>query len=229
MADHESGGRDSHEVAVRISGRVKWFDGGKGYGFVVPDDASQTGLKDVLLHVTCLRHAGRDDAPEGAPVICDVVKRPKGWQVLEIIELDDSAAPQGAAHGADDRSRSPSDPARSRPPVAAHPAREEPRLYPRDTGAESDVAAASTLQATKAPRVLIDPEGQFEPAKVKWFNRAKGYGFVVREAQPGDIFIHIEVLRRTGVDDLQPGEAVKVRLAEGPKGLVAAEIELGQA
>ena len=225
MADHESGGRDSHEVAVRISGRVKWFDGGKGYGFVVPDDASQTGLKDVLLHVTCLRHAGRDGAPEGAPVICDVVKRPKGWQVLEIIELDDSAAPQGAAHGTEDRPRAASDPARPRPPIPAHPLREtrdQERLSAKDNGAGDALAA-------KPPRVVIDPEGKLEPAKVKWFNRAKGYGFVVREAQPGDIFIHIEVLRRTGVDDLQPGEPVKVRLAEGPKGLVAAEIELGQA
>ena len=72
---------DSQEESVRISGRVKWFDAGKGYGFIVPDDPSQTGLRDVLLHVTSLRNCGRESAAEGAIIVCEVVKRPKGWQV----------------------------------------------------------------------------------------------------------------------------------------------------
>jgi CspA family cold shock protein len=84
---------DSHEESVRISGRVKWFDAGKGYGFIVPDDPSQTGLRDVLLHVTSLRNCGRESAAEGSIIICEVVKRPKGWQVHEVVELDESAAP----------------------------------------------------------------------------------------------------------------------------------------
>ena len=67
------------DESVRISGRVKWFDPGKGYGFIVPDDPGKTGLKDVLLHVTSLRQSGRESALEGSIIVCDAVRRPKGW------------------------------------------------------------------------------------------------------------------------------------------------------
>ena len=80
MSGFEMEGADPGE-AVRISGRVKWFDAGKGYGFIVPDDPGQTGLKDVLLHVTSRRQAGREAALEGSVIVCDVVRRPKGWRL----------------------------------------------------------------------------------------------------------------------------------------------------
>lgn len=74
----------------------------------------------------------------------------------------------------------------------------------------------------------IDPEimraAPLEPARVKWFDKAKGFGFANVFGRSQDIFIHIEVLRRSGLADLQPGEAIAVRVIEGKRGQMATEV-----
>lgn len=62
------------------------------------------------------------------------------------------------------------------------------------------------------------------PARVKWFDRHKGFGFANLFARPGDVFLHAEVLRHCGFADLQPGEAVALRVVDGSRGLMAAEV-----
>ena len=59
------------------------------------------------------------------------------------------------------------------------------------------------------------------PARVKWFDKAKGFGFANIFGRPEDIFIHIEVLRRSGFADLPPGEAVGLKVIEGRRGRLA--------
>ena len=66
--------------------------------------------------------------------------------------------------------------------------------------------------------------GEYIAALVKWYNNERGYGFVTREAQDGDIFVHAAVLRRHGMESLAPGQKVMVRIAEGQKGLQVVEI-----
>lgn len=63
-----------------------------------------------------------------------------------------------------------------------------------------------------------------QPARVKWFDKGKGFGFANVFGKDADVFLHVEVLRQSGLADLQPGEALAMRVIDGKRGLMAAEV-----
>ena len=81
MSDQNQGGSE-------LRGRIKWFNPEKGFGFVTPAD----GAPDVFLHISALKDAGLQDAPEGATIHCAVGQGRKGIQVTRVITLDTSTA-----------------------------------------------------------------------------------------------------------------------------------------
>ena len=163
------------------TGRVKWFDATRGFGFLVSDDCEG----DILIHFSVLKEHGRRSLPEGATVECLAEHQDRGFQARKIISIDLSTAL----------------------PLPARP-----------------VQASGERADRKA---LADAAGEYEPVEVKWFNRVKGYGFLNRagEGENGeDIFVHMETVRQSEIVDLQPGQQLEARIAEGRKGLTAVEL-----
>ncbi len=158
------------------TGKVKWFDTTKGFGFVLDDE----GGPDILLHANVLRNFGRSSVSEGTEVEVVVVASDRGQQASEIVRM------------------------------------EQPDTVPENAlrGLEEAGIDLSTLSAHSA----------LTPARVKWFDKIKGFGFLNVFESTEDIFVHAEVLRAYGISELQQGEAVTVRTATGPRGKLAVEI-----
>ncbi len=164
---------EDEEADRLINGRVKWFDGTKGFGFIISDE----GGPDILLHANVLRNYGQGSVAENSRITVRTQSTPRGVQASEVLQID--------------------------PPAE--------ELQP---------------QRAAAPQLDIEApaDAPFLAARVKWFDKAKGFGFANVFGQSDDVFVHVEILRRYGLADLQPGEAVAMKVVDGPRGKMAAEV-----
>ena len=62
-----------------------------------------------------------------------------------------------------------------------------------------------------------------EQVTVKWFNAAKGYGFIQRQSGE-DVFVHFSAIQSEGYKSLNEGQAVEFEVKQGPKGLQAENV-----
>jgi len=66
---------------------------------------------------------------------------------------------------------------------------------------------------------------EIEKGTVKWFNDAKGYGFISRDSGQGDVFVHFSAIQSSGFRSLQEGQPVQFEVVTGPKGLQAENVQ----
>lgn len=155
-----------------VKGRVKWFDPGKGFGFVVSDQ----GGPDILLHSNVLRNFGQSSVADGALIEISVQETDRGVQAVAVLRIE--------------------------PPESSESVFEELDSEEFEDGNDDDLL----------------------PARVKWFDKGKGFGFANVFGKPEDVFVHVEVLRRSGLADLQPGEAICMHVVDGKRGRMAARV-----
>ena len=101
-----------------------------------------------------------------------------------------------------------------------------PRGYQALEVLSVEAPAPGTEAVDAGPEYLrpVSDDVPCEPARVKWFDKAKGFGFANVFGRGEDVFIHAEVLRRSGLADLAPGEAVCLRVTDGQRGKLAVEV-----
>ena len=99
VGSKEAGGPDGRaddgrrDESFEVTGRMKWFDPTRGYGFLRGEGSEG----DVLVSAGALRTQGLTTASEGTTVVCEAVRREKGLQAIRILAVDPSTAAPAAA------------------------------------------------------------------------------------------------------------------------------------
>jgi cold shock protein len=182
--------------ASEATATVKWFNPEKGFGFCALSD----GSGDVFLHVNTLQAAGRQTVPPGATLRVRVGAGQKGRQVEAVISVDESTA-------------------------EAEPPRRQ--SYGGGGGDRGDRGGDRGPRGPGGPRRQVDLSTAVEMmGTVKWYDPAKGFGFITPQDGGRDVFIHATALERAGLGPLQERQSVRMGVVQGAKGPEVGSISL---
>ena len=210
---------------------VKWFNPEKGFGFAELSD----GSGDAFLHIRAVEAAGHNELEPGTKLQVRVAAGQRGPQVTEVLSVDTSTAqPKGA-----------------RPPRTGgfgdrggggggvgggggggygggggggYGGGGGGGGYGDRGGGGGGFGGAPR----RTPYQSAAPTGPVEDltGTVKWYNPAKGFGFIAPDDGGRDVFVHRSALERARLPDLQEGQKVQIGVTQGMKGREVATIDV---
>jgi len=97
-------------------------------------------------------------------------------------------------------------------------------IHPQLTVGSAIASALSSAAILPQQKFKTETGNQLEQGTVKWFNDAKGYGFLSRQSGD-DVFVHFSAIQSNGFRSLQEGQAVQFDVVKGPKGFQAENVQ----
>ena len=192
---------------------VKWFNKEKGFGFVELAD----GSGDAFLHIRAVEAAGHADLLPGTRLTVHTAQGQKGPQVTDVTSVDTSTAeaapmrdarpPRTGGFGGGDRFGGGGGGGYGGGGGGGY----GDRGGDRGGGGGGRFASGPSTEMT---------------GTVKWYDPAKGFGFVSVNDGGKDVFVHRSALSRAGLDSLAEGQQVVLGVVEGQKGREAQSINV---
>ncbi|MGU3359140.1 cold-shock protein [Methylobacterium sp. M6A4_1b] len=188
---------------------VKWFNKEKGFGFVELAD----GSGDAFLHIRAVEAAGHADLLPGTRLTVHTAQGQKGPQVTDVTSVDTSTAEAAPMRDA-------------RPPRTGGFGGGD-----RFGGGGSYGGGGGGSYGDRGGdrggggRFASGPSTEMS-GTVKWYDPAKGFGFVSVNDGGKDVFVHRSALSRAGLDSLAEGQQVVLGVVEGQKGREAQSINV---
>ena len=188
-------------------GMVKFFNGQKGFGFVVRDD----GGEDVFVHISAVEQAGLTGLADGQPLEFTLTERNGRVSATDLVidgepmAVTDRAPPRDGGGGAGGGFGARNDGPRGGGYGGAS----------REFGGNTGGGNGGGGGAPSNPGERVD-------GTVKFFNGTKGFGFIQREDGGPDAFVHISAVERAGMAGLNEGQRVSFELELDRRGKQAA-------
>jgi CspA family cold shock protein len=213
-----------------VEAEVKWYNGRKGFGFVLGPDG-----QDVFFHASAMAEAGIQSADTGDKLVCEIGTDRQGRRlVTRIVEL--KPGPGGGAGGGGFGDRPPrrdfgGGGFGDRPPRRDFGGPPGGGFGGPGGGGGFGAPRREFGGGDRPPRRDFgrDEGGPTYAVNgtVKWFDQVRGFGFVTPDDGGQDVFLHSSVLQRAGVTDVQQGQKVALDVRDGQRGRQAVQYKGG--